>query len=179
MSLIERARIFCIAAHEAVGQRRKYSDEPYWHHPLHVIELLKKHATQPVTEEMLAAAALHDVVEDTHVSLETIRDLFGNSVYHLVENLTDISRPEDGNRRIRKAKDLDHTRQASQEAKTVKCADLISNASSIVDNDPGFAVVWLREKEALLEVLADADPGVYSEAVRVYQECVRKLKNQR
>jgi len=179
MSLIERARVFCIAAHEAVGQRRKYSDEPYWHHPLQVMELLKKHATQPVTEEMLAAAALHDVCEDTHVSLETIRDIFGNTVYHLVENLTDISRPQDGNRRARKQKDLEHTQQASPEAKSVKCADLISNARSIVDNDPDFAVVWLREKEALLEVLTDADPGVYAEAVRVYGECVKKLKNQR
>ena len=178
MSLIERARVFCIAAHEAVGQRRKYSDKPYWHHPEHVVGLLQKFSTQPVSEEMIAAGYLHDVVEDTHVNLETIRDLFGNTVYHLVENLTDISRPEDGNRRVRKAKDLEHTRQASQEAKTVKCADLISNASSIVDNDPGFAVVWLREKEALLEVLADADPGVYSEAVRVYKVCVRKLKKQ-
>jgi len=178
MSLIERARVFSIAAHEAVGQRRKYSDEPYWHHPEHVANLLQKFATNAVTEEMIAAAWLHDVVEDTHVPLETIRDLFGNTVYHLVENLTDISRPQDGNRRARKQKDLEHTQQASPEAKSIKCSDLISNATSIVDNDPDFAVVWLREKEALLEVLTDADPGIYSEAVRVYQECVRKLKKQ-
>lgn len=175
--LVDRAILFATAAHEAVGQRRKYSDESYIVHPLEVIELLKKHATQPVTEEMLAAAALHDVCEDTKVSLETIRDLFGNNVYHLVENLTDISRPEDGNRRVRKSLDLEHTRLASLEAKAVKCADLISNAPSIVDSDPGFAVVWLREKAALLEVLADADPGLYNEAVRVYQECLDKLRN--
>ena len=177
MSLIERARVFCIAAHEAVGQRRKYSDAPYWHHPEHVVRILQQFSTQPVSDEMIAAGYLHDVVEDTKVSLETIRDLFGNNVYHLVENLTDISRPEDGNRRVRKSLDLEHTRLASLEAKAVKCADLVSNAPSIVDSDPGFAVVWLREKAALLEVLADADPGLYNEAVRVYQECLDKLRN--
>jgi (p)ppGpp synthase/HD superfamily hydrolase len=176
MSLIERARVFCIAAHEAVGQRRKYSDTPYWHHPEHVVSILRQFSTQPVSDEMIAAGYLHDVVEDTNVSLETIRDLFGNNVYHLVENLTDISRPEDGNRRVRKAMDLEHTRLASLEAKAVKCADLCSNAISIVENDPGFAVVWLREKAALLEVLSDADPGIYMEAVRVYKACVEKLR---
>lgn len=179
MNLIERAILFATAAHAAVGQRRKYTGEPYIIHPLEVMGLLRKHATFPVTDEMLAAAALHDVCEDTQVDLETIRDVFGNSVYHLVENLTDISQPSDGNRRVRKSKDLEHTRLASPEAKTIKCADLISNAPTIVDNDPGFAVVWLREKEALLEVLADADPGVYNEALRVYKACVEKLNKQR
>jgi (p)ppGpp synthase/HD superfamily hydrolase len=175
MNLIERAVAFATSAHEAVGQRRKYTDEPYMVHPLEVMDLLRKHATCPVTDEMLAAAALHDVAEDTDVSLDAIRQEFGDAVYHLVENLTDVSHPEDGNRRARKQKDLEHTQHASPEAKSIKCCDLISNASSIVENDPGFARVWLREKTALLEVLSDADPGVYAEAVRVHKESMEKL----
>ncbi len=177
--LVTRARIFAIAAHSAVGQRRKYSDAPYWTHCERVAETLDKFSTGKVTDDMRAAAYLHDTVEDTNVDLELIRDLFGNSVYHLVEMLTDVSRPEDGNRRTRKALDLEHTKLASSEAKSIKLADLIDNAESIVDNDPGFAVVWLREKRALLEVLEDGDPGLYAEAVRVYEECERKLNKKR
>jgi (p)ppGpp synthase/HD superfamily hydrolase len=177
--LVTRARIFSIAAHSAVGQRRKYADAPYWTHCERVVATLDKFSHNPVSDEMRAAAWLHDTVEDTHVDLELIRDLFGNDVYHLVENLTDVSQLQDGNRRVRKEIDLEHTRLSSPEAKSVKCSDLIDNAPSIVDNDPGFAVVWLREKRALLEVLADADPGLYAEAVRVYEECERKLNKKR
>jgi (p)ppGpp synthase/HD superfamily hydrolase len=178
-SLVNSAKVFTIAAHSAVGQRRKYSDAPYWTHCERVVATLDKFSQAPVSDEMRAAAWLHDTVEDTNVNLELIRDLFGNNVYHLVEMLTDVSRPEDGNRRARKALDLEHTKLASPEAKSIKLADLIDNAESIVDNDPGFAVVWLREKRALLEVLEDGDPELYAEAVRVYQECERKLNKQR
>lgn len=78
--LVERAILFATAAHAAVGQRRKYTGEPYIVHPLEVMALLRKHATRPVTDEMLAAAACHDVVEDTGVTIELIREVFGERV---------------------------------------------------------------------------------------------------
>lgn len=176
MSLIERARVFCIAAHEAVGQRRKYSDAPYWTHCERVVATLDKFSQGPVTDEMRAAAWLHDTVEDTNVDLELIRDLFGNSVYHLVEMLTDVSKPEDGNRRVRKAKDLEHTKLASPEAKSIKLADIISNIESITEHDPAFARVYLPEQRAKLEVMHDADAGLLKLAYQVLEEAERRIQ---
>jgi (p)ppGpp synthase/HD superfamily hydrolase len=113
--------------------------------------------TVPHTEAMLAAAWLHDVVEDTGVTIETVRAEFGSEVADLVSWLTDVSRPEDGNRARRKARDREHTAAAPAEAQTVKLADLISNTRSIMAHDPKFAVTYLEEKRALLAVMTRGD----------------------
>ena len=150
----ERAKRFATAAHTSIDQRRKYTGEPYIAHPAAVVELVR---SVPHSEAMLAAAWLHDTVEDTPVALEDIEREFGAEVAALVEQLTDVSRPEDGNRRIRKAIDRAHTAQASPEAKTIKLADLIDNSRTITALDPGFARVYLVEKAALLDVLQEGD----------------------
>jgi hypothetical protein len=85
----------------------------------------------------------------------------------LVEQLTDVSRPEDGNRAKRKAIDRAHTAKASPEAKTIKLADLIDNTRSIVELDPGFAKIYLVEKVLLLEVLQEGDAGLWEMARRM------------
>ena len=95
------------------------------------------------------------------VELSIIARQFGSVVASYVEQLTDVSRPEDGNRAARKAIDLAHTALASPQAHTIKLADLISNTRSIVDRDPVFAVTYLAEKRKLLEVLKDGDPNLY------------------
>lgn len=74
MTLSERARIFATQAHADAGQKRKFTDEPYIVHPAAVVELLM--SANP-SEEMIAAAWLHDVVEDTGVTLAAIGALFG------------------------------------------------------------------------------------------------------
>jgi (p)ppGpp synthase/HD superfamily hydrolase len=155
-----RAQAFCIAAHCAVGQKRKYTGEDYYLHPIEVAELIQEHATS-FTKEMIVAAHLHDVVEDTQVELSIIAQQFGTVVAAYVEQLTDVSRPEDGNRAARKAIDLAHTARASPQAKTIKLADLVSNTRSIVERDPAFAVTYLAEKRLLLEVLKEGDQNLY------------------
>ena len=72
-----------------------------------------------------------DVVEDTPVSIKDIEDVFGPRVAALVSDLTDVSKPEDGNRATRKELDRQHTAKASPDAKTVKLADLISNGAAV------------------------------------------------
>ena len=148
--LVWHARTFAIAAHEAVGQRRKYTGEPYWRHPEHVASLVE---TVCGTSEMVAAAWLHDVVEDTEVTLDTLSELFGEEVAELVDWLTDRSRPEDGNRATRKRIDRDRLAQAPEAAVTIKLADLVSNTSSIAQHDPSFARIYLDEKRAMLEAM--------------------------
>lgn len=168
--LVERAVVFATAAHAAVGQTRKYGGEPYIVHPLEVMDILQRFASWPVSDEQLAAAALHDVVEDTGVTIDLIRITFGDAVASLVNDLTDVSKPSDGNRRTRKELDRQHTADASPAAKSVKLADLISNGRSIVPNDPNFARVYLREKAAILDVCHDADPGLMAEARRTLEQ---------
>ena len=161
MTLEEQARQFATKAHGDINQRRKYTNEPYINHPAEVVEIVR---TVPHTEAMLAAAWLHDVVEDTPITLGHIHSEFGEEVATLVDFLTDVSKPEDGNRKTRKAIDRDRIADAPPEAKTVKLADLISNTRSIVARDPSFAKVYLEEKRLLLEVLKEGDVSLWEQA---------------
>lgn len=157
--LVTKALDFATAAHE--GQVRKYTGAPYIIHPIEVMEIVK---TVPHDDAMLAAALLHDVVEDTEVAIEEIRAEFGDDVASLVDDLTDISKPDDGNRKLRKGLDRDHSAASSARAQTVKLADLISNSSDILKNDPNFAKVFLAEKELLLEVLIKGNVDLHARA---------------
>jgi guanosine-3',5'-bis(diphosphate) 3'-pyrophosphohydrolase len=154
MEMVERARVFATAAHAAVAQLRKYTNEPYIVHPAEVASIVR---LVPHTEAMVAAAWLHDVVEDTGVTLETVRAEFGDEVSTLVGWLTDVSRPDHGNRDARKAVDRAHSAAAPAEAQTVKLADLISNTRSILEHDEKFARTYLEEKRLLLEVMNKGD----------------------
>lgn len=148
IDIVEKARIFQIAAHSAVKQVRKYTGEPYWVHPIEVATILSEY--EEVTPEMRAAAMLHDVEEDTGVTHDIIIIEFGPIVGEYVDWLTDKSKPEDGNRAVRKKKDADRLMLAPWQVQSIKCADLISNTKSIVENDPGFAKTYLPEKAYLL-----------------------------
>jgi (p)ppGpp synthase/HD superfamily hydrolase len=113
---------------------------------------------------MIAAALLHDVIEDTGCTFTDIHMSFGIEIATLVGWLTDVSKPEDGNRATRKAIDRAHTAEAPAEAQTIKLADLISNSRSIMAHDPEFAKVYLAEKRLLLQVLTKGDRGLHARA---------------
>jgi (p)ppGpp synthase/HD superfamily hydrolase len=151
-----------MAAHAAVGQKRKYTFEPYIVHPAEVAKIVA--GVPGATPDMVAAAWLHDVVEDTGCTFTDIHMGFGIDIATLVQWLTDVSKPEDGNRAARKAIDRAHSAQAPAEAQTIKLADLISNSRSIVQHDPEFAKVYLEEKRLLLEVMTKGDPTLMAEA---------------
>lgn len=164
-----KARLFADAAHKAVGQVRKYTHEPYIVHPIEVAEIVR---SVPHTEAMVCAAYLHDVLEDTKVTEETLRAEFGDEVTDLVVWLTDVSTKQDGKRAARKALDREHLAKAPAEAQTVKVADLISNTKTITKFDPEFAKTYLEEKLALLEVLTKANKELRD---RAYGHCRREL----
>ena len=162
MDIVRKAQVYAMAAHAAVGQRRKYTGEPYIVHPAEVASIV---ASVPgSTPDIVAAAWLHDVVEDTGCTFTDIHMAFGIDIATLVGWLTDVSKPEDGKRAVRKAIDRAHTAQAPAEAQTIKLADLISNSKSIMEHDPGFAVTYLEEKRLLLEVLTKGDPELHARA---------------
>ena len=172
MSRLEsRAAAWAFHFHE--GQKRKYTGEPYWIHCGGVANLVREVAH---TEEMLAAAWMHDLVEDTDVTLDEIRAEFGGTVAELVGWLTDVSRPEDGNRETRKAMDRRRLSEAPPPAKTIKVADLIDNVHTIVQHDPEFARVYLREKRLLLdEALCGADYALWAEADAIVKNALKEL----
>lgn len=170
-TLEDKARKFATKAHE--GQKRKYTNENYVVHPAEVAGIVESVGGD---EEMIAAAWLHDVVEDCGVLPETVLATFGTRVASLVADLTDISKLSDGNRKVRKAIDREHTAQASPDAKTIKLADLISNTSTIVRYDPDFAKVYLKEKEALLEVLTEGNPVLFERAFAA-RRCRRRRRS--
>ena len=89
MSRFEEAIIFAAQKHN--GMTRKLDGEPYILHP---IEAALIASTMTNDEEVLAAAVLHDVVEDTGTSLEEVERLFGSRVAALVASETEDKRPE-------------------------------------------------------------------------------------
>ena len=160
--LVNKAKMLAGKAHE--GQFRKYSGLPYIVHPIEVATIVQ---TVEHSEEMIAAALLHDVVEDTDYSFEDIAKEVSPEVADLVKGLTDVSNPEDGNRKVRKAIDKDHLAEQNAEVQTIKLADVISNSQDIKANDPKFAEVYIEEMKALLEVLTKGNKTLYAKAKEI------------
>ena len=165
--LVTRAATFAKAAHESINQRRKYSGDPYIVHPQAVAGIVES-----VTDDqaMIAAAWLHDVVEDTPVTIEQIAERFGEDVAGLVADLTKVSKKSDGNRAARKAIDREHTAAASARAKTVKLADLVDNLGGLAEDDPEFAKVYFAEKELLMDVLTEGEPNLFGRVMEIIRQ---------
>jgi len=153
---------FARAAHK--GQVRKYTGNPYIDHLAEVAGIVaaatSDHSCANGTE--IAIAWLHDCMEDQGVSFDELKQKFGSIVAFGVADLSDL---ETGNRGVRNAKSRARLVAAPPWVQTIKCADLISNMSSIVEHDPKFAVIYLEEKRLLLEVLTKADPRLRDMAV--------------
>lgn len=171
--MMAAACAFAMGAHGGVGQKRKYTGENYVEHPIAVADMVTEVLNDPVAS---CAAVLHDVLEDTFVTREYMAAIFGEEITALVEEVTDISRPDDGCRAVRKAIDRAHLAKASPRAKTIKLADLINNTESIVKHDPKFAAVYLQEKLQLLEVLKEGNEALYQRATQIAQEGLQLLK---
>jgi len=170
--LVKQAEEFATKEHQRINHVRKYSNLPYQTHLQAVSKLV---ATVTEDEEMIAAAWLHDTVEDTPATLGDIETAFGEQIAELVEELTDISKPSDGNRAARKEIDRQHLATASHRAKTIKLADLIHNCADIVKHDEKFAITFISEMQALLEVLSEGDASLLSRAKKLLNKSREKL----
>lgn len=158
--LINDALMMAIRAHE--NQYRKYTGELYVTHPIAVSKIVEK---VPHTPEMVAAALLHDVVEDTDITLKNIQDRFGEKVAMYVHYCTNISEKKDGNREFRKKMDADHYALGPRESQTIKVADMLHNTVSVIRyNQNFFHSTYKYEKQYLLKVLTKADPFLVEQA---------------
>lgn len=169
-------KAFEYAYFKHLNQKRKWTDERYIKHPIKVQEILFEHMNTIDTfnwfdrsEELslFCACLLHDTVEDTDATFVDIEEKFGIYVRNLVFWLTNVSKPEMGNRAYRKKIDLQHILQAPIEAICIKLADVIDNCSNIVESEKfyndnlrlvtelpsNFAEKYLKEKKTFLKAL--------------------------
>ena len=162
--LVEKAKQFAHDAHDSIMQRRKYTGLNYWIHTDEVADIV---ATVTDDPEVIAAAHLHDVVEDVNhapYDLATIIDLFGVRVGAIVHDLTDEYTKENYpllNRAVRKASEAVRLSDVSYDAQTIKYADFVSNSEDIIHNDPNFAKTYLEEKRAILAVMDKGHPVLF------------------
>lgn len=127
--LLDRAITFAVKAH--AGTERRGKGFPYIVHPMEAMEIV---ATMTSDQELLAAAALHDTVEDTFVTIETIREEFGERVARIVEEESDkftegVSEEDSWHERKQAA--IDRLAKAPLEAKIVALGDKLSNMRAI------------------------------------------------
>lgn len=170
--LIELARKFSMEAHDAIGQKRKYTGLPYWTHTANVAATVAAHGGTP---EIISAAYLHDTLEDTKVTEAELLKAFPVEVVRYVVELTDVYSKETHphlNRAQRKQLEAERIRYISDNAKTIKLADLYDNTESIVQHDPEFASVYLKEKAAVIKWL---DAGNFTLYRKVVEQLTREL----
>ena len=127
--LLDRAIVFAVHAH--AGTERRGKGFPYIVHPMEAVEIV---ATMTNDQELLAAAALHDTVEDTDTTVEQIRAAFGNRVAEIVAMESDEPLQESDsteNWRARKQAAIDRLATASRDSKMVALGDKLSNMRAI------------------------------------------------
>ncbi|GER65852.1 phosphohydrolase [Weizmannia acidilactici] len=127
MDIVKRAIHFAAKAHD--GQYRKIVQLPYIVHPFSVAVILLEAGCR---KEIVAAGLLHDTVEDTDVSLDDIKAVFGDAVARIVEGCSepDKSLPWEE----RKLHTIDFLKTADESVCLVVCADKIDNLRSIRDD---------------------------------------------
>lgn len=160
MTLVGKAKEFATRRHE--GQKRKFSDAPYIVHPEHVYNVLRCY--YGFDENLLAAAWLHDVLEDTNTWYSEIYWQFNTDVATLVGEVTNPWVEKLG-RSARWQGRLEHIKQASRRGKVLKLADRTCNLldyyldwDTMPEKDKDFVqYVYLNETKELLEALQDAD----------------------
>ena len=127
--LLDRAIIFAVHAH--AGTERRGKGYPYIVHPMEAVEIV---ATMTADQELLAAAALHDTVEDTDVTVEQLRAEFGERIASLVADESDVmpeGMTEEASWHQRKQAAINRLAKASHDAKMVALGDKLSNMRAI------------------------------------------------
>lgn len=175
-SLLDKAIHFAVDAHQ--GAERRDKGFPYILHPLEAAAIV---ATMTADQRLLAAAVLHDVVEDTDATIEQIRRAFGDDIAQLV---AEESHPKGLGWRESRKHILDHLRVASRESQIVALGDKLSNMRAIArdhrvlgsqlwqrfgaPNGAADYAWYYRSLAAALVPLADTE--AYQEFARLVQE---------
>lgn len=179
--LFDRAAVFAIRAHHNTERRGK--GFPYIVHPMEAVEIV---STITADQELLAAAALHDTIEDTDVTVDQIRAEFGERIANLVHAESDqftegVS--EEDSWHDRKQAAIDRLAAAPHDAKIVALGDKLSNMRAIwrdyqTKGDALWSIFHVKDKAShewhyrgLAASLSElSDTFAYQEFVRLIDE---------
>ncbi len=165
---LDRAILFAVKAH--AGTERRGKGYPYIIHPMEAVEIV---ATMTKDQELLAAAILHDTVEDTFVTVDQIREEFGDRVADLValeseEMPAGIS--EEDSWHSRKQAAIERLARASRDAKIVALGDKLSNMRAIARD-------YAQQGDALWDLFHAKDPKDHEWHYRGLADALRELED--
>jgi len=165
-SLLDRAIIYAVKAHAGIERRGK--GFPYIVHPMEAVEIV---ATMTPDQELLSAAVLHDVVEDTPVTVDDLRAEFGDRIATLVEQESDkfvegVSEADSWHDRKQAA--IDRLAAAPRDAKMVALGDKLSNMRAIWRD-------WLEKGDAIWSIFHVTDPAEHEWHYRGLADSLREL----
>ena len=166
-SLLDRAIEFAVRAH--AGTERRGKGFPYIVHPMEAMEIV---ATMTSDQELLAAAALHDTVEDTPVTQGEIRAAFGDRIAELVASESDaqVEGSETDTWRARKQAGLQRLASASRDAKIVALGDKLSNMRAIARD-------YALQGDALWALFHAPDPSDHAWRYHALADALRELED--
>jgi len=164
------------AAESHAGQVRKDGHTPYVNHPLEVMHLLA-HAGNVTDGDVLVAAVLHDVVEDTSVTAREIAERFGERIAKIVLELTD---DKSLSKEDRKKEQLMGADQLSFEARLVRICDKICNVYDILYAPPlnwniTRRMDYLKWSKAVIEKIRGTNEALEKRFDELYVEGVKFL----
>ena len=169
MELVSEAIAFAVKAHD--GMRRKKSEAPYILHPMEAAVIV---GTMSDDQNLIAAAALHDVVEDAGVAMDEIEQRFGQRVRQLVECETENKReelPPEDTWRIRKEESLQVLKNAEDPAVLmVWLGDKLANMRAIYRD-------WKVEGDAMWRRFHQSDPAVQGWYYTTIAELTKRLEH--
>ena len=169
MELASKAIIFAVKAHD--GMRRKQSDAPYILHPMEAAAIV---GTMTSDQKVIAAAALHDVVEDAGVSTKEIEDRFGTRVAELVASETENKRehlPAESTWRLRKEEAIRLLRDTTDtDIKILYLGDKLANMRAIY-------YIWQKEGPAMWRHFNQKDPAQQAWYYRAIADSIRELSD--
>ena len=165
------------------GQHRKYTNEEYWTHPLAVAEIVSEYYP-----EGIEAALCHDLFEDTDCTVISLMDKLSDIGYSVKEielivlqtldltNKYTTKKFPEMNRSLRKSLECQRILSIGMDSQTIKYADIIDNASSIVSKDISFAKLYINEGFDILHVMNKGNASLYKKCLRVLEKENNKLK---
>ena len=167
-TLLDCAIVFAVRAH--AGTERRGKGFPYIVHPMEAVEIV---ATMTRDQELLAAAALHDVVEDTDVTLEQIREEFGDRIALLVALESDtmqegVNKADSWHERKQAA--IDRLASAPRDAKMVALGDKLSNMRAIARD-------YAQQGDRLWNLFHVNDPKEHAWHYRGLAESLSELRD--
>ena len=166
--LLDRAIVFAVRAH--AGTERRGKGFPYIVHPMEAVEIV---ATMTKDQELLAAAVLHDTMEDTDTTVEQIRTEFGDRIASLVASESDIvvdGVSEEDSWHARKQAAIDRLARASHDAKVVALGDKLSNMRAIARD-------YAQQGDALWNLFHVKDRKEHEWHYRGLAESLRELQD--